>query len=86
MTPAPNPYRTNIIGAPGDGSMPECGAIEATVAQDAEGRRVYVTAWEPSEEELAAMLRGEKVWLTIWANGLPPASIVAGPCPLTFPE
>lgn len=81
MSPGPNPFKTQVIGAPADGSMPTCESIEATVAEDREGTRVFSTCWEPSEEEIAALQRGEKLWLHIYAHALPPASITVGERP-----
>lgn len=81
MAPAPNPYKTHVIGAPADGSMPDCEAIEATVCQDTDGHTLFTTAWEPSSDDLAALMQGEPVWLTLWANGLPPAMMTVGKRP-----
>ena len=79
MNAAPNPYKTHIIGAPTNDSDVE--SIEATVTTDHLGRPVIMTVWEPSDDELAAINRGERIWMFIMANRLPPACIIVGDKP-----
>ena len=80
MEAAPNPFKTIVFAAaPGDEATVH--SIEATVGRDANGMPVIATCWEPSDEEIAAMVRGEKVWLTIYCVKLSPAYIGVGPRP-----
>ena len=79
MTAAPNPYKTHLIGAPTNDADVE--SIEATVTQDEHGRPIIMTVWEPSAEELAAIARGERIWMFIMSNRLPPACIIVGDKP-----
>ena len=76
MTAGPNPYKTQVIGAPTND--PDVEAIEATVTTDHYGRPVIMTVWEPSEEEVAAINRGERIWMFTMSNRLPPACIIVG--------
>ena len=79
MNAGPNPYKTHLIGAPTNDADVE--SIEATVTIDHEGRPIIMTVWEPTEDELAAINRGERIWMFIMDSRLPPACIIVGDKP-----
>lgn len=75
MNPAPNPFKNRILRAP-KGMEEECGSLEVLHTA-----RCFISAWEPTEEDIAAILRGEKVWLTVFCNVQPPVAITTGDRP-----
>lgn len=79
MNAGPNPFKTHIIGAPTNDADVE--SIEATVTNDHLGRDMIMTVWEPTDDEVDAINRGERIWLCIMGNRLPPACIIVGDRP-----
>lgn len=45
------------------------------------GIHVLISAWEPTAEELAALNRGERVWLYVYTLCHPMVTITAGERP-----
>lgn len=78
MNPAPNPFATRILSGPSD--TPDCHSLEIEEAE-ANGMQCMCSAWEPTEDELAAINRGEKIWLHIYAQRHPMVSLSAGERP-----
>ena len=75
-----HPTNNRVLGAPTGWSQEElrCNAIPITDV-DLDGTPVVVTYWRPTEEELAAMNRGEYVQLSIIGRTMPPVAILVGP-------
>lgn len=65
MNPAPNPYRTRTLSAP-PSFEGECGDLEVYISPSG----FFISCWEPTEEEIASLKEGGKVWLYI--QGLQP--------------
>ena len=42
---------------------------------DAEGHACYASRWDLLPHERAALIEGERLWVTIWSDGLPPACV-----------
>lgn len=79
MTPAPNPFKTVIFTAPQNFNG-ECGDLEVFVDKE---RGYMISCWEPDEEEIAAINRGEKIWMYIGSRGvLPITALSVGERPL----
>lgn len=46
----------------------------------------YISQWQPTEEERAAIAAGGPVWVSVWSQGGPPPIAVFGVTPFLRPE
>ena len=87
MFPGPNPYRTDVYGAP-PGEEANCHPLEITKGTDPQGRNYFASCWdcEPLDIHGLKNIEGARLWVTlIWhfplANRI---SIGSRPC-IDFP-
>jgi hypothetical protein len=78
MSPGPNPFKTRVLAAPPN--EPYCHPLEICDASQ-NGTPVMISAWEPSDEEIEAIKRGERLWLIIYGKSHPMVAVVAGERP-----
>jgi hypothetical protein len=73
MTPATFPESNRTIGKPADWDESQCGGIRAFVGNlqggTLDGCPIFVTAWNPTLEEIEAIKNGAKIYLT-WCTGV----------------
>jgi hypothetical protein len=79
MNPSPNVYSNRVLGAPE--SVAECESLEIADLI-VHSRPCMVSAWEPSEEEIAAINRGERIWLFVYGRSHPMVWLTAGERPV----
>ena len=65
------------LGAPSDGSFKECKSLICKQTQ-LDGHACFVSAWQPTPEELALLLAGASVQLTIYSVTHPPVWVGVG--------
>lgn len=69
------------FGAPSDMEESQVSSIGAFVGiQDGgscDGIQITITAWKPSEAELAALVHGNPIFITFMGLGLPPHLVTA---------
>jgi hypothetical protein len=46
-----------------------------THGDDGEGHHVFLTVWEPTQQERAAILEGANIVLMVWGTGHPPVAM-----------
>lgn len=78
MDPVDFPEANLTLTKPAGVTDEECGSLRAHRTADA-----FVSCWQPTEEERAAIARGGAIWLWVWAAGHPPVALSAE-CP--FPR
>jgi hypothetical protein len=82
MTPIEIEGATGSLAAPADWDSEKHGQCATLKIRlwSLDGSMVMSSAWKPSDEELAALNRGEPVILTIWGTQHPPIALgVMGP-------
>lgn len=76
MIPTTFPEANTRFGPPPDIDDSQCGTLTGFAGQiqqgSLEGAPIIVTAWKPSEEELAALHNGAPVFIGFITGGLPP--------------
>jgi hypothetical protein len=83
MIPAFIEGATRKLAAPADWNKDEQGVCGALVVRDEETNagQFMVSAWEPTPEELAALLGGAKVYLHVMGRSHPPVMLLVGEAP-----
>ena len=64
-----------VLKAPPGMTKDECGDLHVHHMPDV---GCMVSKWLPTDEERAAIARGEPVWLYVYAKGHPPVALEAG--------
>lgn len=74
---------TRVLGAPADWNEERDGTCGSLAIRDVEiaGQNVMVSAWQPTPEEIAAIVAGATVRLYVWGSRHPPVSIGVGELP-----
>ena len=68
---------THRLGPPADWDETKhgkCTHLDVRQSSDAQGNTVVQSAWEPTPDELSALINGGSLILTIW-GGQPPVSL-----------
>ena len=68
----------HLLKAPDGWTEEECYALPVCHARvDLNGKQLnsFTSAWKPSEEEIADIVAGKPIYLTVLSNGHPPVSI-----------
>lgn len=76
MMPGEIRFATRALGAPADWDAEKQGECMTLPIRDRDG--TMQSAWYPSEEEIAALILGKPVILTIWGSAHPPVSVGVG--------
>lgn len=73
MTPGEIRFATRALGAPAGWDPAKDGECMTLPIRDHEG--TMSSAWYPSKEEIAALVLGAPVVLTIWGTSHPPVAV-----------
>lgn len=73
MTPGEIQFATRALGAPDDWDSAKNGECAVLLIRDREG--TMQSAWYPSKEEIAALVLGKPVILTVWGRAHPPVAL-----------
>lgn len=57
------------------GDMPQCLELQVLTSYDSPGDESSVSFWKPTEEELAHLINGSSIQLTICGRGMPPVAL-----------
>lgn len=68
------------LGKPKGWTDEQCMTIKAARGIDETGHGFFLTAWQPSKEDIEAINAGRPIWLKIVSDGFPPVAL------LTFDE
>lgn len=77
------PGATRFLGAPANWNEQtdtHC-AVLPILDYDVDGNNVMASAWEPTPDEIAAIVAGAKVHLHIWGSGHPVVAMTVGQPP-----
>jgi hypothetical protein len=72
MQRSQHPSNNAVIGAPPGMTIDQCTALPITRVQYADGTKVMMSYWQPTEFERDLILSGRPVRLSILGNGHPP--------------
>ncbi len=77
MTPGEIPFSTRALGKPDNWDESKHGQCEVLYIRDrkVQGSRVMESAWYPTVEEIAHLVAGRPIILTVWGASHPPVSI-----------
>jgi len=73
-----HPSNNDVLGAPPGVPIEECGALPITRVEYAGGLPAVVSFWRPSPDELAALNRGDPVFLSIMGRTHAPLYVGVG--------
>jgi hypothetical protein len=73
MTPGEIPFATRALGAPAGWDGHRHGDCQVLPIRDRDG--YMQSAWYPTEEEIALLVLGKPVVLTVWGTSHPPVSV-----------
>jgi len=77
MTPGRIQFATRALGAPANWNPEKQGECDSLQIRDRDG--TMESAWYPTPDELAAIMAGRPVILTVWGTGHPPVSLNVQP-------
>lgn len=66
-----------VLSPPPGVSLDECEALSVWRGPEAHGQPVIVSCWKMTAEERAEFLRTGRVYLILWGETMPPASMSA---------
>ncbi len=55
--------------------------VEVMFGTDQDGHACYASRWDLLPHERAALIAGERLWLSVWCDGLPPACVEVASLP-----
>lgn len=75
---------TRVLGAPADWDEARdgpCGGLPILDTKTKDGLPVMISAWQPTPEELHALVHGASVYLQVVGQGHPPVCLWVEPAP-----
>ena len=63
------------LNKPEDWTDEQCGSMRAWYGKAPDGTPGFITAWQPSREDLDALNRGEPLYLRTLGEGFPPTAM-----------
>jgi len=78
MTPLDFPESNLTLGPPKGQTDEDCARLPAWRGKDDSGQKMIVSCWEPADEEIGALLLGEKVYLRVIGENTPPVGLQVG--------
>jgi hypothetical protein len=78
VKPVDFPESNLTLGPPKGWTEEQCSVIKAWRGKDSDGRPVVLTCWELTDEEIGALMLGEKLYLRVLGETTPPVGIQVG--------
>ena len=75
---AQRPWAEPIVVGPPVNDTIGCRAVEALVGETPDEGLTFRIPYRPDEDDLAALNRGEPVWIALYCLQMPPVSVYVG--------